>query len=401
MGLSVTKWRKEVEALWALPETERLKKIENQLNFNRPLNASGEEVTSLKQLYESAPLLKKALREHPQKIKYPTTCWRFNRHTSGTTGEPTHITLSREELGKMLGVRDYCFRHHGLKLGQREARLWSRSECDVKSRVKNFLMNRRGFHPVGIEARRELLELLHWRPDYIYGYASLLLEAAKILDKLNVQFKPPKCVVCTAESILPSQKVYISNKFKAPVVEEYGSTEFDVIAFECLGGHRHLVNPWVVVEEGENGCLVSDVSRKTQGLIRYNLGDMIKMSETEFRTLGNSIYIEELQGRTINRFFYISESEVFHASVFSGIFDRYFRESNEIFSFFLEQNRYSVLQVFIDVIPRKSESNLREFIEQEIRRKTGASVWVEVFTISDTEKRSKRNYFQQNIKLPI
>ena len=151
--------------IWGIP----LKKIENQLNFNRPLNASGEEVTSLKQLYESAPLLKKALREHPQKIKYPTTCWRFNRHTSGTTGEPTHITLSREELGKMLGVRDYCFRHHGLKLGQREARLWSRSECDVKSRVKNFLMNRRGFHPVGIEARRELLELLPWRPDYIYG----------------------------------------------------------------------------------------------------------------------------------------------------------------------------------------------------------------------------------------
>lgn len=398
MGLPVRRYRKEVEDLWSLSEEARSRKLDQVLARNRPLNAVGVAVTGLEVLRSSPPLSKKQLRTQSREQEKGRVS-RFGRHTAGTTGEPTQVSLSRAELARMLGVRDYCFRHYGLKLGQREARLWGRPETGIKSRLKNFVMNRRVFHPVGPNARDVVADLLKWQPDYLYGYASLLLEAARILESTDLKFKPPKCVVCTAESILPAQKAYISQVFKAPVAEEYGSTEFDVIAFECRDGHRHLVNPWLIVEQGEDNGVISDVSRTTQNLIRYQLGDLFTINDSACRTLGGVEFIEQLQGRTLDRFFYLSESNKVHASVFSQIFDRYLTETNDVFSFSLRQNAYAELEVFIDSTPKNGANNLEEFLEQEISSVAGARVAVEVSVVANRDSSEKRNYFVQNMKV--
>lgn len=399
MGLCVSKYRKQVEALWALPEAELNNELERLLRKNRPLNAAGEEVTSLEKLFCSPPLSKQALREQDSQ-KPGQKAGKFGRHTAGTTGEPTNVSLSRNELGRMLGVRDYCFRHYGVKLGQREARLWGRPESGFKYWIKNFVMNRRVFHPVGPESRSTVVDMLRWRPDYLYGYTSLLLEAARILEDVELEFDPPKSVVCTAETILPSQKAYISKAFRAPVAEEYGSTEFDVIAFECTEGHRHLVNPWLVVEEDKANGLISDTSRSSQNLIRYQLGDLFTVKDSACKTLGNVAYIEQLQGRTLDRFFYLNNSDKLHASVFSNIFDQYLTETDDIFSFSLKQNAYAKLEVFIDRVPERGLSNLKGFLEQEISNVAGAGVTVEVAVLENRDVSKKRNYFVQNIKAP-
>lgn len=399
MGLRVSKYRKEVEALWALAEAERNNELERLLRENRPLNAAGEEVTSLEKLFCSPPLSKQALREQDSQ-KPGQKAGKFGRHTAGTTGEPTNVSLSRNELGRMLGVRDYCFRHYGVKLGQREARLWGRPESGFKYWIKNFVMNRRVFHPVGPESRSTVVDMLRWRPDYLYGYTSLLLEAARILEDVELEFDPPKCVVCTAESILPSQKAYISQAFRAPIAEEYGSTEFDVIAFECTEGHRHLVNPWLVAEEDKANGLISDTSRSSQNLIRYQLGDLFTVKDSACKILGNVAYIEQLQGRTLDRFFYLNNSDKLHASVFSNIFDQYLTETDDIFSFSLKQNAYAKLEVFIDRVPERGLSNLKGFLDQEISDVAGAGVTVEVVVLENRDASKKRNYFVQNIKAP-
>ncbi|WP_141103813.1 CoF synthetase [Marinobacter sp. es.048] len=300
----------------------------------------------------------------------------------------------------MLAVRDYCFRHYGLKLGQREARLWGRPEAGIKSRLKNFVMNRRVFHPVGAQAKDEVADLLSWKPDYLYGYASLLLEAAQILDGMEIEFDPPRCVVCTAESILPAQKAYISRAFKAPVAEEYGSTEFDVIAFECTTGHRHLVNPWLIVEEGEDNGLISDVSRTSQSLIRYQLGDLFAIKGLGCGALGAVESIEQLQGRTLDRFFYLSEGNKIHASAFSKLFDQYLTETKDLFLFSLRQDAYSELKVFIDSAPKNGTTDLKEFLEREISGFAGVRIGVEVSVVANRDRSEKRNYFVQNMKAP-
>ena len=300
----------------------------------------------------------------------------------------------------MLGVRDYCLRHYDLNLGQREARLWGRPESGVKSWAKNFVMNRRVFYPVGARAEQEVTELISWRPDYLYGYSSLLLEAAKVLDGMDLEFDPPRCVISTAESILPTQKEFISRVFKAPVAEEYGSTEFDVIAFECSKGHRHLVNPWLIVEDVEENGVISDLSRVSQNLIRYELGDSFSIKNSVCRILGDERYIDQLHGRTIDSFFFVNESEKVHEIFLSRLFDRYFGENDDVFSFQMKQHEYAYLEVVIDLPPLKGIEHLRSFLEREVAKISGTSIDVQVQVENFLQSGQKRNYFIQNMKVP-
>lgn len=400
MRLPVRQYRKEVERLWSLKEDARLKALDEMLSYYRPLNSDGEEVISLQNLKNSPSLSKRQLIAQSAAAPSEKITGTFSRHTAGTTGQPTHVSLSRDELARMLGVRDYCFRHHGLKLGQREARVWGRAESGVKSWAKNFVMNRRVFHPVGAAAEQEVSDMLSWRPDYIYGYASLLLEASKVLDRMNFAFKSPKCVVCTAESILPAQKAFIGRVFGAPVVEEYGSTEFDVIAFECIKGHRHLVNPWLVVEEAEENGLISDVSRVTQYLIRYELGDSFTLSDSGCTNLGSPRFLTQLQGRTIDLFFYFNKRDKVHIISIARLLDRYFSENGDVLSFKMEQNVYAVLDIEIDSTPLKGEKNFRSFLEFEIDRLTGLEAKIRLSVNRERKIDKKRNYFIQNMSAP-
>lgn len=401
MGLPIARYRKEVEKLWSLSEGDRAEELGQLLARNRPLNSAGVEMSGLETLTSSPSMSKKQLCNQSMKGQGKSGKSGFGRHTAGTTGEPTQVTLNRKELAQMLGVRDYCFRHYGLKLGQREARLWGRPDAGVKSRLKNFVMNRRVFHPVGPAAKDEVADLLSWEPDYLYGYASLLLEAAQILAKMDIEFHPPKCVVCTAESILPAQKAYISRAFKAPVAEEYGSTEFDVIAFECAEGHRHLVNPWVLVEYTEDkGCLVTDVSRTSQNLVRYELGDYVSLESSGCTLLGGTEVIRQLEGRSINRFAYLLKNEKFHALEFARAVNRYQLISGEAFEFTVYQHQYGRFILETSISPKKGRLDLSAFISEYLYRVVGVRV-----NITPTNEginrgsHKKKGYFVQSMDL--
>jgi len=398
MGLRITRYRKEVEQLWSLSEEARTESLNRLLARNRPLNSVGVEVSSLGALESSPSLAKQQLRnQSAQEQRRKRGSSRFGRHTAGTTGEPTQVSLDRKELARMLAVRDYCFRHYGLKLGQREARLWGRPEAGIKTRLKNFVMNRRVFHPVGPEAKDEVASLLSWNPDYLYGYASLLLEAAQILDGMETEFDPPKCVVCTAESVLPAQKAYISRVFKAPVAEEYGSTEFDVIAFECTEGHRHLVNPWVLVENNEGkGCIVTDVSRTSQSLVCYELGDYVSLESSGCTLLGGTQVINQLEGRSINRFAFLSKNEKFHALEFARAVDRYQSLSGEVFEFTVYQYQYGRFELETSIGPEKGRQDLSSYISEYLYDVVGKSVnVVPAGEKIAREPSAKKGYFVQ------
>ena len=401
MGLPIARYRKEVENLWSLNEGAREEKLGRLLAHIRPCNSAGAVVDGMDVLNVSPSLSKKKLRNQSRERQGAKEKSRFGRHTAGTTGEPTEITLDKKELARMLGVRDYCFRHYGLKLGQREARLWGRPESGVKSWLKNFVMNRRVFHPVGLDATKEVAELFKWKPDYLYGYASLLLEAAQILTSMDIEFDPPKCVVCTAESILPAQKAYISRAFRAPVAEEYGSTEFDIIAFECTEGHRHLVNPWVLVENSESkGCLVTDVSRTSQSLIRYELGDHASLDKSGCTLLGATDVIHQLEGRSINRFAYLSRNEKFHALEFARAVDRYQSMSGEVFEFTVYQYQYGHFVLETSTNPGKGRQDLCEFISEHLYPVVGEEVnIIPADERIDTEPSDKKGYFVQAMEL--
>lgn len=393
MGLKIALWRSRVDFLWSLSPAERNGQLESELIHSRPMSAAGNVIETLESIGLAPALSKSALKE---RTEFLSVRGHFGRHTAGTTGTLTNIWLSKDELSRMLAVRDYCFSRYGIRLGDREARVWGRTGSSWKTRLKDCLMNRRVFHPAGRSALDQARQLLTYRPDYIYGYASLILELAKLVEEHGLKVPPIRCVVCTAETILPAQKAYIGKQLKTVVVEEYGSTEFDVIAFECTKGHLHIVNPWLVVEAAGGTVLVSDVSRSTQSLVRYELGDMVKVNELACDDLGGSQVIASLEGRTIDRFAYINEKEKFHAVEFARVINEYCESCQQKLAFTVEQVDYGFFRLYIDSgSAAVSGKELIDHIRASIRTTTGHEIRLELAPGAERllSAGEKRSYF--------
>jgi phenylacetate-CoA ligase len=366
----------------------------------KPLSAEGLEITDFNELLQARPLTKQDLRDQCQKIS--NSGGGFNRHTAGTTGKPLNIQLSRDELAQMLAVREYCFSSIGINLGMREARVWGRDESTIKAKVRNYLLNRRVFCPTGEGAVKIVENLLGWRPEYLYGYASLLLEAADIINKHKLKVEGIRAVVCTAEAILPAQKHFLSSAFCAPVFEEYGSTEFDIIAFECNEGHLHLTNPWLVLEQESGGCLITDISRRSHSFVRYQIGDAVTLKSENCPYLHNGIVIEDLQGRSINQFAYIDFNRKFHIVEFGRALDQYMIEHNDYFGFTIIQFDYRKFQMIITKKPKSGVCYLENWLmkslnlQLSLNEDQALNIDVTVKDIDDCSE--KRTYFVQKIR---
>ena len=397
LRLPVARFQDEVEDLWGLVPNERLQWLSRILNKNQPKDAQGVAVHSLSELPDRPPMSKADLRA--MSAASSTVASGFSRHTAGTTGEPTHISLSRTELAQMLAVRAYCYNKHGLKLGQREARVWGRAANSLTAKIRDFLLNRKVFYPAEDGAEETVEKLVKWSPEYLYGYTSLILEAAQIAQKKGLNPRGVKAVICTAESILPAQKKFIAEVFGAPVLEEYGSTEFDVIAFECSKGHLHLVNPWLWVEEEEDTVLITDVSRKSQSIVRYQLGDSVSLAKGDCSELGSRFSIEELRGRTAQQFAYINPEQKFHAVVFGRALNTYMEQTGDCFKFTIVQVGYSEFDLYVSETPMRGLEDLRLFLKSNL--KTGLSLTdhleIRVLVNDDGFSEGKHTYFIQKL----
>lgn len=399
LRLPVARFQAEVELLWTLEPQERMQQLSRILSKNQPKDAQGEVVHSLSGLSDRPPMSKADLREMSAARSSVKSV--FSRHTAGTTGEPTHISLTRKELAQMLAVRAYCYDKHGLKLGQREARIWGRAANSLTAKIRDFLLNRKVFYPAEGGAEETVEKLVKWNPEYLYGYTSLILEAAELIHKKGLKPSGVKAVICTAESILPAQKKFIANVFGAPVVEEYGATEFDVIAFECSQGHLHLVNPWLWVEVEGESILITDVSRTSQSIVRYKLGDAAEVRDGVCELLGGNKVIEALHGRTAQQFAYLTEKIKFHSVVFSRAVDLYMKEYNECFRFTISQTEYGVFHLYVSSEPRLGQAHLKDWINTELKAQLGISqgLITAVYAGERLMRSGKHTYFFQDLDI--
>ncbi|MFL1453589.1 CoF synthetase [Marinobacter sp. GN3S48] len=299
----------------------------------------------------------------------------------------------------MLAVRDYCFRQYGVKLGAREARIWGTSRPNYLNCLKEWILHRKSFFVVSDNLQEVVEELRRWKPDYVYGYSSCILSLSKYLVEKNLSVPGVKLVVCTAEQVLPTHKKVIACAFESRVVEEYGSTEFDILGFEDRNGNLRLVNPWLVVESPDNYILVTDVYRSSQSFVRYKIGDIGKVEEKSGGEFGSTLVVEELQGRIGNRYVYGEGKTKFHSSEFSRVLNDYFDNSKDIFDFIVVQDDFGQCEVHVSSEPVIGFTQFCERLTKNIYRRTTVRLRVFPGTIGRLDRfKGKRSYFIQNIQ---
>jgi phenylacetate-CoA ligase len=135
---------------------------------------------------------------------------------------------------------------------------------------------------------------------YLHGYSSVIYEVAKLVNKSGLKIRHDlKIIKGTSEKVYDSYQEEVKNAFGLKILEEYGSAESGIIAFECPKGNMHIVMENVIVEEVNGEVLVTNLLSRSFPIIRYRLGDSIKLADSKFKCPCGRAHsvIFDIQGR--------------------------------------------------------------------------------------------------------
>ena len=133
-------------------------------------------------------------------------------------------------------------------------------------------------------------ELNAFDPAIVIGYATSLeiLAEERRGGRLKIE---PALVGSVAEVLTPNAREDICGTFGCPVVDEYSTSEFGPITFDCMHGWLHVNSDWVILEPVErdhsptpagrrsHSTLLTNLANRVQPLIRYELGDSVLTTE--------------------------------------------------------------------------------------------------------------------------
>ena len=124
------------------------------------------------------------------------------------------------------------------------------------------------------------------RPPFLLGYGGGVLDMARRLSRLGLEFAPPKAIAVTAAPLAPGVRQEIESTLGAPCHDHYRSAEVPWIGGECAE-HEGLhvfsdVRRVEIVDEAgrsvpdgtEGDVIVSDLTNRVFPIIRYRLGDL-------------------------------------------------------------------------------------------------------------------------------
>ncbi len=182
-----------------------------------------------------------------------------------------------------------------------------------KERFKDFLGRRYRF-PIFDLSEQKLEEILkkfkQKKFNYIYGYTSSILLFARFVQSKNLVLKELcpnlECCIVTSEMLFEDDKKLMETVFGIPVINEYGASEFGLLALTDKDGKFRIDNETCFVEIldendkavplGQSGrIIITSLYNKAHPMIRYDIGDtgvLATSSTYKFPV------IEKLIGRT-------------------------------------------------------------------------------------------------------
>ena len=155
-----------------------------------------------------------------------------------------------------------------------------------------------------------LLKFQNKKFDYINGYTSSIVLFAKFLQNKNIVLTSVcptiKCCIVTSEMLFDDDKMLLEKQFGVPVVNEYGASELDLIAFQNPEGEWQVNSETLFVEvldednnvlpNGEEGRIViTSLYNKAHPFIRYDIGDVGILDE---KSTSKKPVLKKLIGRT-------------------------------------------------------------------------------------------------------
>ena len=213
-------------------------------------------------------------------------CRTRRRVTSGSSGRPftVHRSFLEEQLTSLFSLRSLI--EFGVRAGDSTAWIRLLSQGDHEGRFPYNLRSRAGWYRTRfVDSAQPVAQILHHlralAPDVVKGYAGVLAQVARE-DALGIH---PGLIISGGETLTAERRRRIQSGFGARVLEQYGSHEFNLLAWECRDtGLLHVCDDSVVLEilrdgrpvaPGERGEVVATALHSyTMPFIRYSTGDV-------------------------------------------------------------------------------------------------------------------------------
>ena len=247
-----------------------------------------------------------------------------------------------------------------------------------KERFKDKLSGRYRFSVFDLsdDAFEKHLETFKYKPfDYINGYTSSIVQFAKFLKRKDIVLKTIcstlKAGVVTSEMLFDVDKTLLETQLGVPIINEYGASELDLIAFENPSGKWQVNSETLYVEilddnnhilpYGEEGRIViTSLYNKAHPFIRYDIGDIGILSKAS--TIKIPI-LEKLTGRT-NDIAILPSGKKAAGLTFYYITKSIIEEDGNVKEFVIEQlkpNEFKVLYVSSETL---SEEKMKTIISE-------------------------------------
>lgn len=325
-GFPIEEGKKQLEEILAIPEHEYEsflnKKKTEIVNFHLQNNSFYRDLNDSESFkkWENLPVLTKKNLQKPLTERLSngyTENKVFVNKTSGSSGEP--FIFAKDKYAHAVTWASIIYRFGWFDIdfnSSYQARFYGIPKDFIgyrKERLKDTLSKRYRFSIFDLSD--EILEgfLHHFKTkkfDYINGYTSSIVLFAKFLKKKNIILKDicPTLKVCmvTSEMLFEEDKLLLETQLGMPIVNEYGASELDLIAFQNQEGEWQVNSETLFVEildndnqpvpNGKEGRIViTSLFNKAHPFIRYDIGDIGILDEKS--TLKKPI-LKQLIGRT-------------------------------------------------------------------------------------------------------
>lgn len=329
-GFPMKKAKAELQNIQSIPEHQFEAFIENKkqeiVEFHLKNNSSYQKIVSKTTFndWSDLPIMTKKDFQKPlieRLSKGFSTRNVYVNKTSGSSGDPFIFAKDKFSHALTWATNINRFAWHRIDFNTSyQARFYGIPLDFIgnkKERFKDFLSNRYRFSvfdlsDVVLEGFIKKFEIKNF--DYINGYTSSIVLFAKFLQKKNIilQHICPTLKVCivTSEMLFDNDKMLLEKQFGVPVVNEYGASELDLIAFQSRGLETEgewLVNSetlFVEILDENNNVLpygaagrvvITSLFNKAHPFIRYDIGDIGIIDE---KSTPKKPILKKLIGRT-------------------------------------------------------------------------------------------------------
>lgn len=289
--------------------------------------------------FSSLPILEKQdIVNNLDKIKTINEKDSIVSFTGGTTGTSMKVLYNKEDVRERFAILDHFRSKHGYNLGAKTAWFSGKnlvtpqdirkgicSHYDYINKIRfysTFHINQKNFDIYW-------LSLNKFKPEFIVGFPSSVYEICRIADSKGLRLKHKvKVFFPTAETVLAEHRDVISRVLGCKLVDQYASSEGAPFILECEKGNLHihpLTGIFEVVDEKlnpstEGEILVTSFTTKGTPLVRYRIGDRIKLAAIDkCECQSHFPLVESIEGRT-NAYVYSYEKGIVnlnHLSIFT------------------------------------------------------------------------------------